>query len=189
MRAFVAIDLPAEIHAALAREQSAFRAVAPDAKWTRAEGIHLTLKFLGHISDDQVSLVAQALTSLGRFEAFSIEVVGFGFFPDAHRPGVFWAGVEAPPALAQLASSVENALEPLGFAREARRFSPHLTLARFKTPRVQPALTARVSEGQQTTMGRFECSEFFLLASKLTRSGAEYRKVARFPAQPVARAL
>jgi len=184
MRAFIAIDLPEGIHAELRRRQAEFRAVCPDARWTHPEGIHLTLKFLGEISDAQVAQVTDALTALERFEKFSIEVKGFGCFPDARRPRVFWAGLESPPALARLAGFVEERMEKLGFPREDRPFKPHLTLARFKDPRPQPALQRaleQISAAGPPELGRFEVSEFFLFESKLSPHGAEYRKVMRFP--------
>src|SRR5690242_10374153 len=130
MRAFIAIDLPESVRAALAEVQHAVRDAARDARWTRPEGTHLTLKFLGQISDAQVQVVVQALAKVERFEPFPIEVKGFGFFPGEKRPRVFWAGLEAPAALAELAARIERDLEKIGFAPENRPFAPHLTLAR-----------------------------------------------------------
>jgi RNA 2',3'-cyclic 3'-phosphodiesterase len=181
MRAFIAIDLPKDIRGELARWQRTIAAVCPDARWTRAEGVHLTLKFLGEISPAQVKQVTDALAGLGAVEPFSVEVRGFGFFPDARRPRVFWAGVRAPDALAALARRVEEAMEKLGFPREQREYSPHLTLARFKVPRPQPELAAAVEKQKELSLGSFEACEFFLFESKLTPRGAEYCKVAQFP--------
>jgi 2'-5' RNA ligase len=181
MRAFVAIDLPESIRAALRRQQAAFRPVSPDARWTQLEGIHLTLKFLGEISDGKVREVCESLKNLGRFEGFTIGLKGFGFFPDARRPRVFWAGVEAPANLSRLAEQVEEAMGKIGFAREERAFRPHLTLARFRVPKPQPALQALLSQQGEQELGNFEVSEFFLFESKLSPQGAEYRKVERFP--------
>lgn len=181
MRAFIAIDLSEHIHSGLGQKQAAFRAACPEARWTRPEGVHLTLKFLGAISDAQVKQVTDALASLGRFDTFSIGVKGFGFFPDARRPRVFWVGLEAPPNLAQLAARIEAAMEPFGIPRETRPFAPHLTLARFKVPRPQPALHELLNRDPNLDLGRFEVSEFFLFESKLSPQGAEYRKVERFP--------
>ena len=181
MRAFIAIDLPEALHTALAEAQQNFRSAARDARWTRPEGIHLTVKFLGEISDAQTKQVVEALTQIGSFEPFSIEVKGFGFFPQAQRPRVFWAGVMAPPALTQLAAQVENRMEKIGFAREDRAFSAHLTLARFQVPRPQPALEAAIAARADTSLGAFNASEFFLFESKLSPQGAQYRKVVRFP--------
>ncbi len=181
MRAFIAIELPESIHEALARAQARFRAVCPDARWTRPEGIHLTLKFLGQISDEQVTQVKRALGQMTRFEKFTIQAKGFGFFPDAKRPRVFWAGLDAPPELARLASEVERVMAPLGFPPENRTFKPHLTLARFKVPRPQPKLQELLAQEGDPSLGTFEVSEFFLWESKLSPQGAEYRKVERFP--------
>jgi 2'-5' RNA ligase len=181
MRAFIAIDLPETLHAALAEAQQSFRDACRDARWTRPEGIHLTLKFLGEISDAQTRQVVEALGQIGPFEPLSVEVKGFGFFPQAHRPRVFWAGVTAPPGLAELAARVESRMEKSGFAREERAFSPHLTLARFQVPRPQPALEEAVAARAATALGKFEASEFFLFESKLSPQGAQYRKVMRFP--------
>ena len=181
MRAFIAIDLPESIRAALRRKQESFRSVCPGAGWTRPEGIHLTLKFLGEISDAKVREVSESLKKLGPFEGFAIGLKGFGFFPDARRPRVFWVGVEAPASLNRLAEQVEEAMWRIGFAREERAFRPHLTLARFKVPQPQPALQALLTQQNEQELGNFEVSEFFLFESKLSPQGAQYRKVERFP--------
>jgi len=181
MRAFIAIDLPDPIHAALAEMQQVFRAVCREARWTRPEGIHLTLKFLGEISDARTKEVVEALAQMGAVQPFSVEVKGFGFFPSPHRPRVFWAGVAAPAALGELAARVESLMEKAGFAREERTFSPHLTLARFQVPRPQPALESAGAERAATSLGQFTASEFFLFESKLSPQGAQYRKLMKFP--------
>lgn len=181
MRAFVAIDLPESIRAVLRRRQAAFRSASPEARWARPEGIHLTLKFLGEISEAKLREVCDGLRHLGPFETFTIGLRGFGFFPDARRPRVFWAGVEAPARLSRLAERVEEAMQKVGFDREERAFRPHLTLARFKEPRAQPALQALLDQPGEEELGKFEASEFFLFESKLSPQGAEYRKVERFP--------
>ena len=181
MRAFIAIDLSPDVRAALAEAQDRFRKLSPEARWTRPEGIHLTLKFLGEISDAQTKQVVDTLEHLEPFDPFAVEVKGFGFFPGAERPRVFWAGVEAPAALAALAAKIERAMERIGFAREDRAFSPHLTLARFSVPRPQPSLQAAVAAQGADSMGKFEAADFFLFESKLSPQGAQYRKVRRFP--------
>jgi RNA 2',3'-cyclic 3'-phosphodiesterase len=181
MRAFIAIELPEAIRENLARRQARFRSVCPDARWTRPEGIHLTLKFLGEISGQQEAQVKKALGQIERFEKFTVGARGFGFFPDAKRPRVFWAALDAPPELARLAAQIESATASLGFPVENRSFSPHLTLARFKVPRPQPRLLELLATQADPLLGSFEVSEYFLWESKLSPQGSEYRKVARFP--------
>jgi len=195
MRAFIAIDLPESIRESLARKMDEIRQslTVPiqsnrdsTIRWSRPEGIHLTLKFLGEITQPQVAQITSALSTLKPIGKFSIEVKGFGFFPDAARPRVFWAGVVAPPDLAQWAGRIENKMEELGFAREDRGFNPHLTLARFKNPKPQPTLRALVEQQKDAFLGRFEASEYFLFESKLSPQGSQYRKVIRFPKIPAA---
>jgi RNA 2',3'-cyclic 3'-phosphodiesterase len=192
MIAFIAIDLPENIRESLARKVDDFRDALehPDQirsnrdsgiRWSRPQGIHLTLKFLGEITDAQVERITSALSSLEPFEKFSVEIKGFGFFPGAARPRVFWAGVEAPPALIHLAGRIEDKMEDLGFAREHRNYNPHLTLARFTNPRPQPTLRARTEEQKDLSLGQFEVSDYFLFESKLSPEGSKYRKVFRFP--------
>jgi 2'-5' RNA ligase len=181
MRAFIAIDLPESLRVALRRKQASLRSASPDARWTQPEGIHLTLKFLGEISDAKVREVCESLKKLGPVDSFTVGLKSFGFFPDARRPRVFWAGVEAPASLSQLAEQVEEAMRRIGFAREERPFRPHLTLARFGVPQPQPALQALLTQEGEQEWGSFEVSEFFLFESKLSPQGAQYRKVERFP--------
>jgi RNA 2',3'-cyclic 3'-phosphodiesterase len=184
MRTFVAIDLPDSVRAALAREQARLQAACgrnSDIRWTRPEGLHLTLKFLGEIAPERVPEVATTLNAVSPFDPFEVDVGGFGFFPSARRARVFWVGLEAPDALGELAAGIEAALEGLGFAREDRPFRPHLTLARFDKPGAQPALEAELKIGDAARLGRFAVSEFSLFQSKLRPGGAEYTKLARFP--------
>ncbi|HTV55417.1 MAG TPA: RNA 2',3'-cyclic phosphodiesterase [Terriglobia bacterium] len=189
MRAFVAIELPSEIQDALTEVQTRIQARLRSRalgnagfRWALPQGIHLTLKFLGEISDVQSTHVVDCLSRLGSFERIRVEVKGYGFFPDRRRPQVLWAGLIAPPALAELARRIEGALAAMGFPAENRKFAPHLTLARLKTPRRQPVLEALLAELCDQPLGQFEVSEFFLFESHLSfGSPAQYRKVARFP--------
>lgn len=185
MRVFIAIDLPEGVRGALDRVQAGLRTACAHSeyiRWTRAEGIHLTLKFLGEISADQVHAVTAALRRIGPFETFPAEVKGFGFFPDARHPRVLWAGIDAPSALRELAERVDAALVKLDFPPEQRAFRPHLTLARFRAQRPEPALEAALEKVSSTSLGSFEVTEYFLFQSRLRPSGAEYNKLACFPA-------
>jgi RNA 2',3'-cyclic 3'-phosphodiesterase len=180
MRAFIAIDLPPEVRVGLDRWQKTFQKLSSGARWTRPEGIHLTLKFLGEIRDKQIEEVRHALAAIGPFSPFRVEIKGFRFFPDSRRPRVFWAGIAAPPDLAQIARRVEDALESIGFPREARAFSPHLTLARFRDPRPEANLREEAEKHAGLTIGSFDVKEFFLFESRLHPQGAEYKIVERF---------
>ncbi|MGH9375621.1 MAG: RNA 2',3'-cyclic phosphodiesterase, partial [Terriglobia bacterium] len=176
MKVFIAIDLPSSIRRELERKQDALRAALSsgpsredqEIRWVRPEAIHLTLKFLGEISEPELERLIEHLRRLGPFEAFPVEVSGFGFFPDARRPRVLWAGVTASPPLLALAAKVEAAAAGSGF--EIRPFRPHLTLARFRSSRPQSILEVIAKREEDASMGRFTVSEFAVFESKLSKT-------------------
>ncbi|MGH9354946.1 MAG: RNA 2',3'-cyclic phosphodiesterase [Terriglobia bacterium] len=189
MRTFIAIDLPGPVRSELERMQTLFRtslSSAPAAnqiRWARSEGIHLTLKFLGEVSELTSERLIEHLRRLEPFKAFPVEVKGFGYFPDGHQPRVLWAGVTASPELTALAVAVEAVAAGLGLGKELRLHRPHLTLARFRSPHCQAELQLICGQEKDAFVGRFTISEFFLFESRLGAS-PEYRKLARFPAAP-----
>ena len=105
-------------------------------KWVRPENIHLSLKFLGDVEDTRGDELRAALHRAVGADArpeprpLTLQITGFGVFPDYHRPHVLWAGVTPEPGLELLQHGVEQAFSPLGFPTEARAFRPHITLAR-----------------------------------------------------------
>jgi 2'-5' RNA ligase len=85
---------------------------------------YLTMKFLGEISDVQSNRVVECLSRLAGLDKFSVAVKGYGFFPDRRRPQVLWAGLVAPPTLAELACWIDRAMGSMGFPAEHRTFGP-----------------------------------------------------------------
>ena len=103
-------------------------------KWVRPENIHLSLKFLGDVEETRepelVAALQRAAGSGNEPLPLTLQITGFGVFPDYHRPHVLWAGVTPDPGLERLQHGVEQAFAPLGFPSEARAFRPHVTLGR-----------------------------------------------------------
>ena len=103
-------------------------------KWVRPENIHLSLKFLGDVDESREPELRAALKSAAGSRAeprsITLQITGFGVFPDYHRPHVLWAGVTPEPGLELLQHGVEQSFAPLGFPTEARAFRPHVTLGR-----------------------------------------------------------
>src|SRR5947209_14928511 len=104
----------------------------PGVRFVRPEGLHVTLKFLGEVSEERAERTVEALRGV-RASPFELELRGTGFFPNEKRPRIFWVGLHAHPAdaLGQLATQVEEACAVVGFPREQRPFQPHVTLARL----------------------------------------------------------
>jgi 2'-5' RNA ligase len=110
---------------------------------------------------------------------------GAGFFPDARRPRVFWAGIDASPNLAQLAAQIESHLEPLGIVRESREFKPHLTLARISDLRGIEKLHDALRRQGLVDFGTVRTSEMHLYQSELGRGGAKYTPLKTFVFAPM----
>jgi RNA 2',3'-cyclic 3'-phosphodiesterase len=181
MRLFVALDLPAGVRQALGDLIARLKPLCPSARWVRPEGMHVTLKFIGHaIAGDDVEKLGAAraaLASVRSGEPVEIRYRGVGFFPDARRPRVVWCGVEASANLVQLAADIERGLELLGIPPEKHVFVPHLTLARFKSPEKIDALERLASEWAAHGFGSARETEFHLFESILKPGGSEYRKI------------
>ena len=192
MRLFVAIDIDEPIRERLARFLAGVRDFAPaqEVRWVRPESLHLTLKFIGESGPEQAQHIQRALGTI-RAQTAEFTFKGYGFFPSAKAPRVFWIGIQAGPNLATLAALVDAALTPFTTTRERQPYTPHLTLARAGSGRPQggpgDASSARFQKLQEKLAGAPEpefgtmtAREFFLYESKLLPAGAEYRKIAHF---------
>jgi len=150
------------------------------ARWVRPEGMHVTLKFIGHVDAEKLDSLIAALAEVRSDAPVEMRFRGVGFFPTEHRPRVFWCGIEASPNLTEIASSVEGALVPLKIPAESRKFVPHLTLARFDSPHGLAKLLEAAAEFQSLDLGSTREMEFHLFESILRKSGAEYAKLRSF---------
>src|SRR5436190_15946449 len=117
MRVFVAIDIDESIRARIATFLEGVAGLAPDARWVRPESLHVTLKFIGEKSEAEVEAIKKALAEV-KGGTVEISLRGYGFFPTARSPRVFWIGIEAGPQLGSLAAAVDDATGALGIAKE-----------------------------------------------------------------------
>lgn len=180
MRLFVALEIPSAVRENLDSLLASLRAITKEPRWVRAENLHVTLKFLGEVGEDKLEAVRSALGKIRCGKAVTLEFHGLGFFPDEKHARVFWASIEASANLKTLAAGIEGAMEGLGIPREKREFSPHLTLARFESPKLPEALRKAIAENVQREFGSLQTSEFHLIQSKLRPSGAEYTTLTSF---------
>lgn len=182
MRLFVAVNLPSEIRDRLAAVQDSLRRAQADVSWVRAENIHVTVKFLGDTEEKRVQRIRSALIEVARDGApFSLEVSGVGSF-GGRNPRVVWVGVgDGAEPLIELAGRVEAALGRVGFPRERRGFTAHLTLGRVRSPQNAEALLAALQEFHAEKFGTFTATQFELMQSALRPTGSVYTVLERFP--------
>jgi RNA 2',3'-cyclic 3'-phosphodiesterase len=186
VRLFVALEIPVAVReqlAALMKGLAARETCSPrnKARWVRAENFHVTLKFLGETDPAKLDAIVAALPAVHSEQPMGLRFRGLGFFPNEKHPRVLWVGIEAPPSLAVLAADIDTHVAKLGFEREKRAFTPHLTLARFEPPGISPELHAAVKENTAREFGALQTGQFHLIQSKLKPSGAEYTTLQSFP--------
>jgi 2'-5' RNA ligase len=141
------------------------------------------MKFLGGIDEARVPALVEALhVAATDRHGFDLEIASLGAFPSPTRPRVLWAGVtEGQAPLAALAAAVDDALAPLGFPREARPFTAHVTLARVREPRRAPALAAALGAAAARRFGRVTIDHLALMRSDLSPRGARYTALSTVP--------
>jgi 2'-5' RNA ligase len=181
MRTFIAIEIPAEIKKEMAEAQGRLKVSGVEAGWTRPEGIHLTLKFLGDVGEQRIPEVMKALSravnGMGRFR---LEITGAGAFPNPKNARVAWIGVSGDlERLMALQSSVEESMAGLGMEREDRKFTPHLTLGRIKHIRSRDAWVNALDAMKDIRLSSFHVEAVSLMKSELQRSGAVYTELGR----------
>ena len=175
VRTFICIEIPDSISERIGDLQTRLKAIDAQVSWTRPSNIHLTLKFLGAVEETRIQNVARAVQRAvaGTIE-FEIEVGGAGCFPSARNPRVLWIGFsEVPDALRQLYSNLEDELDREGFAREKRKFSPHLTIGRLRGPKNATQLAELLIESGFMAE-RFSASEVIVMRSDLKPTGSIY---------------
>jgi RNA 2',3'-cyclic 3'-phosphodiesterase len=181
VRLFVALEIPEEIRRALAVFIERLRNVARGSRWVRAEGLHVTLKFIGEMRSEAVPELESALAQVHLNAAVDVQFRGGGFFPNERHPRVFWIGVEASAILAELAAAVDLQTAKLGVAAENRAYSPHVTLARFKNDDGVQQLRESVRGLEPLEFDKMRTTEFHLIRSELMPGGSRYTRLASFP--------
>ncbi|MGC1107589.1 MAG: RNA 2',3'-cyclic phosphodiesterase [Candidatus Acidiferrales bacterium] len=180
MRLFVALDVPEETRRALHAVIEGLSVICCGARWVRPEGVHITLKFIGHVEDTKLPGIQEALSLVRGGKAVDMAFQQFGFFPHEKRPRIFYIRIEAAKELGALAGEIETRLEPAGIAKEARSFQPHLTLARFKSNEGLPELRKKIASLPSQDFGGGTAAEFHLYQSVLQSGGAVYSKLSTY---------
>jgi len=183
IRAFLAIEPPEEVLQAIVRLQEKLkREIGGRISWTRPEGQHLTLKFFGDISTDDVNNICLAVKNrVASGWSLNLKIEKLGVFPDVRKPRVLWCGITGDAAkLAALQKQLDEDFAGIGFPPENRPFRVHLTLGRIKDPHGLTGLDEAMKKHGAFAAGEFTSGEVILFQSQLTPQGAVYTKLAEF---------
>ena len=183
MRLFTGISIDERVVDNLQKTLAPLRNAA-NLRWSPPENFHITTKFIGHWPDNRLPQLESALSAIDAPGKLEIAIADLGFFPNAQRPRVFFAGVHSGPGLAELAKKIGEALQPLGLPPEDTPYSPHLTVARIgKQDNREPLRIVRQYVESMTNFdfGSFIAESFGLFLSKPGRGGSVYTKVTEYP--------
>ncbi len=175
MRLFVAVQLSPELKEQLAAAQAALKAFSREVRWPRPEQMHLTLKFLGEVTDEQAPAVCEAAgVAAADSRPFDIRLGRCGCFPPGGRVRIVQVAVDEPSgALQDCRDYCEMVFADLGFAPEQRPFKPHLTIGRVREDRTDGRLRRAVLEVTPQT-GVQSVTAIHVVQSVLAPSGAQY---------------
>lgn len=177
IRAFIAVEVPSSPR--LKRLQRALESIDDHVRPASADGLHLTLKFLGDITYEEVPGITRAMELVARRHApIPCDLEGAGAFPDESRARVAWAGLVPVKPIQALAYDLEDELQGLRFPRENKEFKPHVTLARFPRPPRGPELSGILAQFRETAFGELLIDELVLMQSELARGGPQYTHLA-----------
>ncbi|HLG60338.1 MAG TPA: RNA 2',3'-cyclic phosphodiesterase [Ktedonosporobacter sp.] len=180
-RTFIALEMNTALQRHLEEVTRQVARALPGVRWLDPAGIHLTLAFLGELNDEQLSEAMNASAAAARqVKAFSYRLSRLGIFGSPRQPRIIWMGIEEPSgSLVRLHRLLNQALEQRGFEIDQRPFSPHLTLARIKsplTPGEQQELQRLLTGDQRgiASSTNYSASLIHMMKSELSRSGAHY---------------
>jgi 2'-5' RNA ligase len=188
MRCFIAIDIDEQIRKALANLQEELQDKADikrsDAKWVNPDNIHLTLKFLGEIKDEQTVDICNITDDVvSRHKNFELDIESVGHF-GGKSARVLWVGTgQNINKLLQLQQDLEQQLDEAGWPKEARKFSGHLTLCRIRNARAGAKLAQLAREYKDFKLGTMPADSVSVYQSQLTPQGPIYTVLGRYELQ------
>ena len=181
MRCFIAIDMSGDIKKAIADVIERCGEKSKAVRWVTVENIHLTLKFLGDVKEDLIPDIEKGLAEISmRHGTLDVNIRGAGAFPNFKYPNVLWIGMDESEDLKRLYYDIEESMSGLGFEKEDRKFSPHLTIGRVKDRKGIEPVIKELYTFKDAFFGSIEVKEVLLMRSILKPTGAEYSKIADF---------
>ncbi len=177
MREFIAIELPGFLKQSLISVKDQLDTGDAKVKWVRPENMHLTIKFLGEIDEEQEKEIAESIeNAVSRIQPFNLGIENIGAFPRISNPRVIWAGINKNDILDGIFEKIEKAAVNVGIPPEKRSFSPHLTLGRVKFMKKGSSLPQKFKDVEFESV-EIPVSKIVLFRSKLTPEGPIYTKV------------
>ena len=184
IRAFIAIPMPPRVRQRAVSIRERFSHCGAVISWVHEENVHLTIRFLGNVPEEKIESVQEGIRrAVAGTGPFRMEVEEIGVFPNIKYPRILWMGVREPTqTLIALENRISSEMEVLGFPREEKVFSPHITLGRIKSLQGKNRFIQALHSPLQTLEGeKMTVEEVVLFRSELKRSGAMHTVLASIP--------
>lgn len=181
VRSFIAINLDDTLKKEIEKSTAELRTVKCDVKWVTTQNLHVTLKFLGDTLEDLLPEIEEKLFRISLSHvSFRVKLYGAGIFPNKRNPRVIWLDMLDSDRLNKLQVDIEDSMLSIGFTKDNRPFSPHLTIGRIRSLRGTDQLTKMVETLKDKDFGNIEVYKFSLMKSDLKPTGAQYTIIAEF---------
>lgn len=176
IRTFAAITVPPSVKKAVEQIQDRFKQTRAPIKWVNPANLHLTLKFLGNVPEEQVGEIKERLADAGKgISSFILKATEIGVFPNEKRPRVLWLGFsEASEQIQKLVGNIEHQLQKSGFKPGGRKFTPHLTIGRIRPHGKKSSISQIIQNEKNVSCDSIGVKCFHLIKSDLKPSGSVY---------------
>jgi len=174
-RTFICVPVPDGVKRQVAAFQHRLKECRSNIKWVDPGNLHITIKFLGDVENHRIADIAAATAeAVSGIDPFSVELCGAGAFPNLGRPRVLWVGIgQGAKRFNTISEAVNRSLEGMGFERDSRKFSGHVTIGRIRTYSNIDCI-ARLLEQEDFCAPVFQAACLYVMKSVLTQRGPVY---------------
>ena len=179
VRSFIAVKiLETNVLSRIEDIQNRLTSTGARIKLVEPENIHLTMKFLGDVSEEHIEDVKKGITEIS-FKPFIMSLENVGVFPNLKRPRTIWAGInQGVDSLTSIHKTIDSRLSELGFQKDNRKFNPHVTIGRVRSLQNIDAFVRCLMNNANISFGEILVDRIFLMKSILTNRGPIYSNLA-----------
>lgn len=172
-RGFIAIDI--DSFPKLVQFENEIKNTGANVKLVETKNVHITLKFLGDTDEEQIDRIGEIMKdAVKETDSFEIQLKGAGVFPNQNYIRVIWIGIKNGEQIGKIANKIDEQIAELGFKKEKRGFSAHLTIARVKSAKNKEKLLQIIEKYRDIEFGNFKVNSIKLKKSELTQKGPIY---------------
>lgn len=182
MRVFIGIKLDERVHEEIEKFLEPFKKISSPIRWVKPENVHITLKFIGEVSEEKYAKIEKRLGE-AEFDTgpFDLKLTGCGKFGRGNTLNIFWIGISPSDPLTQIFKKIENTLAKISIEKENRPFKPHITVGRNKKNFNFQSFFQLIEENNDRLISEFNVDHFQVFKSQLRPEGPIYTILKEIP--------